>query len=288
MTPYSNYCVACKGKLKLFGRRLNYNYYICCTCGTIQIFPLPNKDEIARAYASEYSKASHYNPDPEICKLSGINYYQSIIQILKDYKVTGTILDYGAGWGGLCEMLIEEGFKCQGIEMSSDMVAHCQKHGMPVEYGDICTAKGEEFSALVLCTVFEHLVEHDDWLRSANSILKRDGLFITLQPTAKFANFMGWILRLGNRNFPLPQLHQVFCPPWHTVFFSLDGMRALATKHGYKLLEIRPAPQGNEKGLIGIAQRLLTSVNRIGWYLIREKWPLHVAHTFVFKKVNNC
>lgn len=283
----SAFCIACKGKLSLFGRRLHYEYHRCSACGTIQLFPLPDEAGIANSYASKYAGVSHYESDPDLCRTSARTYYQSIIKTLKDYKVEGPVLDYGAGWGGLCEMLIDNGFKCQGIEMSYDMVTYCQRRGLPVKYGDIRTLEGKKFSALALCTVFEHLVAHDSWLAYANQLLRQNGLLVTLQPTAKFANFMGRMVRLYNLNVPLPQLHQVFCPPWHTAFFSFNGMRILADRHGFDLLEILPAPQGRERGLTGLAQRCLELVNRFGWHLIGEGWPLLIAHIFVFRKVHN-
>jgi hypothetical protein len=280
-------CVACGGSLSLFGRRSDYEYYRCSMCGTIQLAPPPSQQELAEAYATEYAAAGHYEQDPDACNLSARTYYQAIIKTLKDYQVEGAVLDYGAGWGGLCEMLIGNGFQCRGTEMSHDMVTYCQRRGLPVQYGDITTLEGKKFSALVLCTVFEHLIEHDNWMARANQLLKQDGLLVTLQPTARFADFMGRILRLGNLQAPLPRLHQVFCPPWHTVFFSLDGMRTLVSRHGFDLLEIRPAPQGRARGLTGLAQRCLELVSRFGWHLMGERWPLLTAHIFVLRKVHD-
>ena len=140
---------------------------------------------------------------------------------------------------------------------------------------------------MVLCTVFEHLVDHDNWLNRANCLLECGGLFVTLQPTAPFANLLGRIVRLGNLHAPLPALHQVFCPPWHTVFFSLKGMEILMSRHGFALLEIRPAPQGRMRGTMGVAQVGLEMVNRLGWSLVGQRWPLVTAHIFVLKKVQD-
>ena len=115
-------------------------------------------------------------------------------------------------------------------------------------------------------------------------LLAPHGLFITLQPTAPFADLMGRVVRFGNVRAPLPALHQFFCPPWHTVFFSLDGMKQLMAKHGFELLDIHPAPQGRMPGVMGLAQRVLETINRVGWRLMGRSWPLLTAHTFVFRK----
>ena len=280
-------CIACKGDMYLFGRRSGYSYCRCSACGTLQLCPMPNETWMSRAYGLEYAAASHYESDANICRVSAGTYYRSIVRVLKDYKVEGMVLDYGAGWGGLCEMLIENGFKCLGVEISHEMVSYCRSRDIPVRCGDITAVEGAKFSALVLCTVFEHLVDHDRWLAQANHLLTPNGLLITLQPTAAFADLMGRLLRLGNLRAPLPRLQQVFCPPWHTAFFSLQGMKVLANRHGFSVLEIRPAPQGRAGGLTGLAQRSLELINRFGWHLLKESWPLLVAHIFVLRKMDH-
>ncbi|HOP48307.1 MAG TPA: methyltransferase domain-containing protein [Desulfobacteraceae bacterium] len=286
MAENSSSCIACEGNLVLFGRRLDYEYHRCSSCGTIQLLPMPDEADTALSYESEYANVSHYESDPDRCRASAGPYYRAIIRVLRDYGVKGKVLDYGTGWGGLLGMLTDNGFECQGVEMSSEMAGYCRELGLPVKQGDIKEVKGERYSAIVLCTVFEHLTDHGRWLSGARQLLENNGLLITLQPTAGFAGLMGRILGLGSLHRPLPQLQQVFCPPWHTAFFSFEGMKILGRRNGFDLLEIRPAPQGRSGGITGIAQRCLEHVNRFGWYLMDVLWPLLIAHTFVLKKVD--
>jgi len=279
-------CVACGCTLSLFGPRLQYEYHRCVECGTIQLYPLPGAAELARVYAAEYATAGHYEGDADRCRMRARTYYQSIVSALKDYHAEGLVVDYGAGWGGLCEMLIAEGFRVQGVEPSDRMAAHCREKGLAVQHGDLSTLQEKEgqIGAFALNTVFEHLVAHNAWLTHAHRLLAPRGLFVTLQPTAPFADFMGRVVRFGNLHAPLPALHQFFCPPWHTVLFSLDGMKQLMAKHGFALLDIRPAPQGRARGLMGLAQVTLENINRVGWRMMGRSWPLLTAHTFVFRK----
>lgn len=279
-------CVACGGILRVFGRRLEYEYHRCLECGTIQLYPLPSAAELARAYAAEYATAGHYEADADLCRMAARTYYQHIAGALKDYHAEGLVVDYGAGWGGLCELLIAEGFDAQGVEPSDAMAASCRKKGLPVHHGDLSALHNNEgkIGAFALNAVFEHLVAHDAWLSHVHRLLAPRGLFITLQPTAPFADFMGRLVRFGNVRASLPAVHQIFCPPWHTVFFSFDGMRQLMAKHGFELLDIRPAPQGRARGVIGLTQVAVETLNRFGWRLMGRSWPLLIAHTFVFRK----
>lgn len=282
--PCKGRCVACGGELSFFGPRLQYAYMRCRVCGSIQLHPMPDEAELIRSYEEEYASALHYEKDPVLCKKASRTYYESITNALRDYAVQGPILDYGTGWGGLCSTLIGKGFTCSGVEMSRQMAAYCTSRGLPVRWGGMESIRGQVFSAFVLCTVFEHLVDPDRWLTEANSLLAPDGFIFSVQPTALFANLVGRTLRLGNPYAPLPQLGLVFCPPWHTVFFSFRGMEVLARRNGFELLEIRPAPQGRQGGLAGLAQLGLEMLNRFGWRLVGRQWPLMIAHLFVLRK----
>ena len=56
---------------------------------------------------------------------------------------------------------------------------------------------GQRFGAITLCTVFEHLVDHDRWLQDAHEVLEAGGLLVSLNPTAGFARLAATLLRLG-------------------------------------------------------------------------------------------
>jgi 2-polyprenyl-3-methyl-5-hydroxy-6-metoxy-1,4-benzoquinol methylase len=279
-------CVACGGPLSLFGPRLGYEYHQCQSCRTIQIAPLPNEEELARAYARDYATAGHYGDSAAESDAAARTFYQSIVSILKAHNVHGLVVDCGSGWGGLCQMVQDNGFRCIGVDPSEEMAHHCQQRGLDVQQGDLLDLQpSEPVAAIVLCTVFEHLVNHEAWLAHAHRMLAPGGLIVTLQPTAAFANFAGRLVRLGDVRKPLPAMHTVFGAPWHTVLFSLDGFKALAEHNGFFLQEIHPAPQSREGGSTGLLQVGLETVNRIGWFLVGNQWPLLIAHTFVLQKV---
>jgi len=279
-------CVACGGVLTPFGSRLNYSYHRCVRCRTLQLVPMPDKAELDDAYKNAYASVGHIDPDPETWTAITRPRRQAVLDVLEDHAVKGKVLDYGAGWGGLCELLAANGFEYQGVELSEEMVEYCRKRGLSVLHGDIARVRETDFAALVMICVFEHLIDHEEWLGHARRLLRPRGLFVSLQPTALFAGFMGQILRLGCKKLPLPALDRTFRPPWHTVLFSLRGMSILAARHGFELLEIRPAPQGVASGFTGIAQKILQAVNRLGWPILGLRWPLVIGHIFVFRKTD--
>ncbi len=278
-------CVACGGELVFFGEREGYRYHACRACGSIQLVPLPSASDLDRAYAEAYADARHIESNPVKRNRSSRTYFESLTRVLTDHEVEGPVAEVGAGWGGLCEVLTARGFAYHGVEPSERMSRYCRERGLPVAQGTIGDLPETEYAALVLASVFEHLVDHRAWLVHANGLLRAGGLFVSLQPTAPFARLMGTVMRLGRRGAPLPQLHQIFCPPWHVALFSLAGMKTLAEEHGFELIEVRPAPQGREPGIAGLVQRALEAVNRAGWSLTGRRWPLVTSHIFVFRKL---
>jgi SAM-dependent methyltransferase len=250
---------------------------------------MPKEVEIARAYETDYVAGQYAEQPfagPEWWRQTSRNYVRAIIQVLKDYRVVGPIVDYGTGWGHLVDAMIQNGFDARGIELSQNEVAYAQQRGLPVRQGDLRTLKGYEgqLSTLTMSAVFEHLIDHTAFLSTVHALLRDGGLFITMHPTAACFRLLGDVVRLGNRKSELPYLAGAFTPPWHTVLFSVEGTKQLVSRHGFRLLEIRPAPQGRLGGLLGLIQALLEVTNKMGWFMFRTRWPLVTTHIFIFQK----
>ncbi len=280
-------CIACEGDLSFLGEHRQYTYTTCQSCRSVQIAPIPEPDYVETYYRdSKFSSDVHENTDPDAMRASSQPYYSAIERVLADYKIRGLVVDFGAGWGGLCEHLINRGYQCRGLELSQLQVEECRRRNLPVEQWSLgeLAAKGIKAEALVLSGVFEHLSDPAAFLREADSLLENGGLFVSLQPTAPFAQLLAWSCRIGSKSKPLPALFGIFDAPWHIVLYSMQGMKLIAERHGFELLEIRPAPQGRVKGFYGVIQFLAGILNVAGWAGFRTSWPLLTSHTFVFRK----
>ncbi|MGH9429686.1 MAG: class I SAM-dependent methyltransferase [Terriglobia bacterium] len=285
--PDAPQCIACEGKLSFLGKHRQYTYATCNTCRSVQLAPIPKAEFVETYYRdSKFSSEVHENTDPDGMRGSSRPYYVAIEKVLADYKTRGTVVDFGAGWGGLCEYLISCGYQCRGLELSKLQVEECRKRSLPVEQRSLSSlvSSGVRAEALVLSGVFEHLTDPVSFFRDANALLEDGGLLVSLQPTATFAQLIAWCCRLGSTSRPLPTLFGIFDAPWHVVLYSLEGMKLFAEKHGFELVEIRPAPQGRVKGFYGVIQFLAGIINVIGWAGVCSAWPLVTSHTFVFRK----
>jgi len=61
----------------------------------------------------------------------------------------------------------------------------------------------------------------------------------------------------------------------------------MIARHGFEIVEIRPAPQGRLGGILGLIQVSLELVNKLGWRAWNTRWPLVTTHIFVFRKVSS-
>ena len=287
-TRTSEGCVACHATTTFFGWKKSYTYARCPLCGTLQLSPLPQATEIERIYKdSQYSADNqHGQGDADQVRKASAAHYHCVREALQAYAGRGEVLDYGAGWGGLVEVLRAAGFSARGLELSAGMVKECQRRGLPVEGGDLSTRPiaPASLSAVTMCGVFEHLLTPDAFLDQVYAGLKPGGIFLSLQPTAPFARLLASVLRLGRQQAELPQPFYIFDPPWHAALYSVRGMCQLAERHGFRVRAVRPVPQGRFPGFTGVLQGIANPINKVGWALAGTAWPLMVSHLFVFEK----
>ena len=281
-------CIACQGPLRAFGPRTGYTYYECGDCHSIQLFPMPSEADMLAAYRSEYAEGGQLERyiDPDWARAAVRPYAAAIMRALEDHRVKGTVIDVGAGWGGLMEMMLAAGLDGRGVELSERQVAYARQRGWPVVQGDLGAIRDLDgaVSAVTLDAVFEHLTNHARVLADAHRMLRDDGLLITLHPTATFYRLVGTVARFGNRAKELPSLSGSFAPPWHTLLASIAATRMMLARSGFTVLEIRRAPQGQFGGLTSLLQFLLGLANDVGWPLFGTRWPLVTSHIFVCRK----
>lgn len=246
---------------------------------------MPTAEELARAYRDDYARSGHIDRDPETWTAAAQPHYRGVLRTLLTHGTRGPVIDFGGGWGGLCRLMIEAGLDARVVEPSAEMAEYCERAGLPVMHGGLEVLRDREAYALVLVGVFEHLTDHGGWLDRAHKVVAPGGLLVIMQPTAQCATLLGTLLRFGSAEAELPALHQTFCPPWHTAIFSVPGMNQLADSHGFRLIELRAGMPGRGSGWLGFAQRILTGVNRLGWAVAGEHWPLCVTHIFAFRRV---
>jgi len=284
---YASICTACSGPLKVFGIRKKFVYCRCDSCGTLQLAPLPDKVQLDKFYGERYAGEGHYYGDPEEALRGNRPLYEAVAAIVSNKARPGCrVLDIGCGWGHLCRIIKERGFDCLGLDPSPVFVGYCCAHGLKVTSGDLEMpgAVSGQFGAVTSVAVIEHLVNHEVFFRNVISLLEPEGVAVILCPTAWVPAKLGMLHLELRRTMELPELHRTFCPPWHTVLFSIKGLSLMIKRAGFILEQILPAPSGRDRGAMAILQKAATIVSRMGFLVFGDHWPVSMSHIFVCRK----
>ncbi len=105
------------------------------------------------------------------------------------------VLDIGCGRGEFIALLREQGIDARGVDIDTDMVAHCQAEGLPVEQADaldyLAGLADASLDGIFMAQVVEHLAPARlvELLRLCRQKLAPDGVFVaeTINPTCVYA-----------------------------------------------------------------------------------------------------
>ena len=280
-------CIICGSTLETLGQRKGYAYAECTLCDSIQLLNLPEPDMMIAAYKENYLSEGHYPGDCEYTIFGCRPFYMSILKILLSEDIAETrVLDYGCGWGGLCEIMHRYKMDYIGIDISNEEVISCQDRGLNVVQGAIEYFKEkDEFTCIIMCSVFEHLSEHDRYITKCSSLLKEGGALIILTPTSLLPGLFVKFFRVFYPEKGLPELRQILTPPWHTLIVSIKGMKRFLNVHGFELERIEPVPLSRSRGAWGTVKKALNVLICIGFYLFGYNWPFVFFHIFVCRKI---
>lgn len=283
MTTQVERCVACGAMMAEFGKQGEYAYSVCTQCESLQQNPMPTPEQLALEYQKNYAQRGHYAFNYEEAMAANRNFYQHILGILARHsRPKGLVLDYGCGYGGLCEMLEAQGIEYVGYDLSHDEVEIARKKNLKVHYGGIGDIPGDPgISAMVMIFVFEHLANYDEFLEDCKKVIPPQGLLVITIPTSPFI-VKTWNLarKLGVKS-DLPKFNEALTPPWHTVIFSARGIRALMARHGIEVTQVLRSPKSQARGLLGLIKRSLEMVEIAGFAIFGEKFPFMTAQTFI-------
>lgn len=133
--------------------------------------------------------------------------YLPYLRILSEQSVQPRAFDIGCGRGEWLQLLTEEGFQAQGVDLDDSMLAACHERGLHAENQDALQAlSGMADASLDLVSAF-HVVEHLDFdylhrlLTECRRVLRHGGLLILETPNSEN-------LIVGTSNFYLDPTHQ--------------------------------------------------------------------------------
>jgi len=206
-------------------------------CGLHQLFPLPSLQEDEKYY-NENSHDKKITPDFDIDQLFQKFYYQnkSRIDYLKAFGIASNnkILDFACGYGFFIEMLEKEGYIADGIEISEDRLAICEKRlgkgysrirNINLQKDNLPEELEEKYDVVTMIHVLEHLIEPKEVLEKINRLLKPGGLLVIEVPNE--ANLMMEISKEFNDFFYIRD---------HVAYYTPSILCQLVKDCGYEVL----------------------------------------------------
>jgi methionine biosynthesis protein MetW len=148
-----------------------------------------------------------------------------------------TVLDVGCGWGYVSSKLKENKCMVYGIEIEPDLAEKAKMYCVDVLNANLETIEklpysNEQFDAVLLGDILEHLREPNKLLNKIDPILKKDGIVI-----ASIPNVVYWRNRL-NLLFGRFKYTEGGTLAWsHLRFFNYFSAKELFKNAGYKVVK---------------------------------------------------
>ena len=165
----------------------------------------------------------------------------------------GRLLEVGCAYGYFLDQA-RASFSVSGIELAEDAVAACVARGLDVvrQPDDAFFAQRAPFDAVVMLDVIEHLERPDDVLGDLHARLRPGGLLMLT--TGDFGSLAA---RTMGRKWRL------MTPPQHLWFFTVESIKALLARKGYRV--VRVTHPTKQVPLSLIAFQLSRYVGMQGW-----------------------
>ncbi len=213
--------------------RLDQTFFVfrCAQCGCLFLNPQPTAEELNLAYKDDYygeGESKFAGPIEHLVQWFREARARRVARLLKPSQ---HILDVGCGNGRFLAQLIRQGFKADGIELEGNSAKRAaQVKGLNLHIGafDEVDFKGQQFDAICLWHVFEHLPQPQRTLDKIESLLKTGGyLFLSLPNAASWQAMMA-----GPLWFHLD-------PPRHLFIPTAKGLLSELDRRGFVLKNIR-------------------------------------------------
>jgi 2-polyprenyl-3-methyl-5-hydroxy-6-metoxy-1,4-benzoquinol methylase len=154
--------------------------------------------------------------------------FRKILQHVKKIKLSGSLLDVGAGTGILVEEALREGYQAIGIEPCLWMVEQGVERGLPLKKGKLPDIEFTgPYDIITLIDVIEHVTDPAELLEAIRNVLNSLGYLFLVTPNVdslapKIFRWHWWHYRIA-----------------HINYFSDKTIRLLMDRMGYEVLKIK-------------------------------------------------
>jgi 2-polyprenyl-3-methyl-5-hydroxy-6-metoxy-1,4-benzoquinol methylase len=207
----------------------------CRACLSVFDAAPPSKDDVMAIYEGKgyyvrddrgadaiFGYADDYLADREFIEEK----FDRVLAHLERYAPPGRLLDVGAGPGFMVATARRRGWDAVGIDVNEWAASYARSElGLDVRVGELDenSFKGEQFDAVTMMDLVEHVPDPDQLLAQARRLVRPGGALALLTPDAGSP-----VSRLLGSRWP-----EVSKPGEHMVLFSTKGLSHALTRHGF-------------------------------------------------------
>jgi glycosyltransferase involved in cell wall biosynthesis/SAM-dependent methyltransferase len=239
-------CRICGGRLDagfVFGAR---RYHVCARCGTGVRDVLPPRPRVRHLYDVEYPLAFDHAQTAEPRR----RLFRSIVGSLTRLAGNGggkRLLDVGCSGGHLLREAEPFGWRGVGSDLSYDACAVTRRDvRCPTVQSDggALPVRDASVDAVTLLGIVDLTTDPLATVREAHRVLAPGGLLVIRVTNAGFHRPLARALAAAGRLGRMVPLSPVF----HVFAFDAAGLRALAERAGFEILEVRNSRPAGEPG----------------------------------------
>jgi 2-polyprenyl-3-methyl-5-hydroxy-6-metoxy-1,4-benzoquinol methylase len=208
----------------------------CNECSGAFTQSVPDQQAIGPYYASD-SYVSHSNTQKgainkiyHVVRNITLKAKRKLLQQTTSKKA-GSILDIGCGTGAFLDMMRKSNWQITGLE--PDELARKNAAEIfdihPLPSNDIFSLPSNNFDAITMWHVLEHVHQLHEYIEQIKSLLKNEGTFIVAVP-----NYTSY--DAGHYQ----QFWAAYDVPRHLYHFSPESMKILMKKHGLEVVSTKP------------------------------------------------
>jgi SAM-dependent methyltransferase len=227
----------------------DFQWVECTRCGTYKLHPNPTQEQLRAAYNAGYYGATRKKFSAGAAALIEVVQRLRARWISQWVPRPGRILEVGCGNGNLLRFLQRLGYDVEGTEWSAESAHRIPPEwNIPVQVGDLADLPLPEnqYAAVILWHVLEHLPRPQLALAKIHRLLKQDGVVLLAVPNHDSRQSH----RFGAHWFHLD-------PPRHLHGFRLASLRRLLAVTGYQI--IRSGTFSADQGVYGFIQSQLNA-----------------------------
>jgi len=225
-----DFCPICKSKdVNDYVEAYRFNMSICQKCKLIFCNPYPNDEQLytyynskMKSFENEFFRESFDNR---------VELFKPRVELIKNYKAEGTLLDIGSAIGIFIEALSQNktNFKVTCCDISKEACAELS-HKYP-EYKVLNDNffnidSTNKFNVISMWDTLEHIVDQNLLLNKIYDLLEDDGILIFSTPNTK--SFEWEIAK---------EKHVQILPPGHVNLMNEENIQILLNNNKMKLVD---------------------------------------------------